>query len=301
MEVGAPYVAPGSPPIHPLRLVSPHVTPHRRRTKGSTPECDTTKFNPPPHWVEDATFKHADPNEKRYEAPAYDIMAGVMAGKFTTDQTKNTFITFNYDTLLEQGLHALNVSYTYEIQKAKLNKTATAEPSGSPNAVKVLKPHGSLNWRVGKGKGNDLRVFSDYRSMTGNKMPLLIPPTWRKSFDGPLADVWSAAVNALKTATNVVVIGFSIPPTDLHFRYLLAAGLRDNISARRVLFVNPDHDDSLRKRIDDLFRVQHRAKFYDLAKAGALEFLTSEAGLRMIGRPLNGPLRLSAPSGWAPA
>jgi hypothetical protein len=30
-----------------------------------------------------------------------------------------------------------------------------------------------------------------------------------------------------------------MPPTDLHFRYLLAAGIRENISLRQIIFVDP--------------------------------------------------------------
>jgi hypothetical protein len=51
-------------------------------------------------------------------------------------------------------------------------------------------------------------------------------------------DVWDAAIAALSTATRLVVIGFSMPPVDAHFKYLLAAGLQKNISLRQVLFVD---------------------------------------------------------------
>jgi len=37
-----------------------------------------------------------------------------------------------------------------------------------------------------------------------------------------------------------VIIGFSIPPTDIHFKYLLAAGLQENISLRKIYCVNTD-------------------------------------------------------------
>ena len=37
-----------------------------------------------------------------------------------------------------------------------------------------------------------------------------------------------------------MIIGFSIPPTDLHFKYLLAAGLQNNYSLREIVFVNPE-------------------------------------------------------------
>lgn len=72
-----------------------------------------------------------------------------------------------------------------------------------------------------------------------NLDPLLVPPTWRKDPAVQLSDAWDGAVSALRSATTVAIIGYSIPPTDQHFKYLLAAGLRDNISLRNVLFVNP--------------------------------------------------------------
>lgn len=48
------------------------------------------------------------------------------------------------------------------------------------------------------------------------------------------------------------MIGFSIPPTDTHFKYLLSAGLRDNISLRQVLFINPD--ETIRQSVNKIFR-----------------------------------------------
>jgi len=39
------------------------------------------------------------------------------------------------------------------------------------------------------------------------------------------------------------VLGFSMPPTDTHFRYLLTAGLQENISLRKFFFVNPGLDE----------------------------------------------------------
>jgi superfamily I DNA/RNA helicase len=35
-----------------------------------------------------------------------------------------------------------------------------------------------------------------------------------------------------------IIIGYSLPATDSHFKYLMSAGLRDNISFRKILFVN---------------------------------------------------------------
>lgn len=83
-------------------------------------------------------------------------------------------------------------------------------------------------------------IHQNYDALRQNNfIPLLAPPTWQKMLTGALSRVWNAAVGALSTATNVVILGYSVPATDQHFRYLLAAGLQDNISLRKVYFVNP--------------------------------------------------------------
>jgi hypothetical protein len=139
--------------------------------------------------------------------------------------------------------------------------------------LQVLKLHGSVNWvnfpeylssseekaRPALGQEEDWelepgplgpRVFGDYSELRNKGFsPLLLPPTWRKDLGTDqyarynFSSVWDGAVAALRTATNVIILGYSVPPTDLHFRYLLAAGLQDNISLRRILFVNPALED----------------------------------------------------------
>jgi hypothetical protein len=88
---------------------------------------------------------------------------------------------------------------------------------------------------------------------------LLVPPTWRKIFGAHLTDVWDGALAALKDATRIVILGFSMPTTDTHFKYLLASGLRENISLRHLLFVNPalsetEGDQLLRKNLFSILR-----------------------------------------------
>jgi hypothetical protein len=111
-----------------------------------------------------------------------------------------------------------------------------------------------------------LRVYGDYSALR-NDTPwaaslFLSPPTSQKRFGSYLSQVWDRAVEALQTATRIVILGYSIPETDQHFRYLLGAGLRDNISLRRVFFVNPaltedGPRDELERRLLRVFRREH--------------------------------------------
>ena len=125
-------------------------------------------------------------------------------------------------------------------------------------AVKVLKLHGSVNWATPKGKRTQVEVMQNYRAVVDSgRIPQIIPPTWKKDSRGVFDDIWHHSLSALSDATRVVIIGFSIPPTDLHFKYLLAAGLRENYSLREIVFVNPDPGLTLvKKRCEDLFANQ---------------------------------------------
>ncbi len=93
---------------------------------------------------------------------------------------------------------------------------------------------------------------------------IIVPPTWRKDFWGPLIDVWRKAIVALRTATRIVFLGFSFPDTDSHIKYLLAAGLQENISLQNIYCANPD---VLVKK--SFFRLLKR----DLERQNVAEFL----------------------------
>ena len=150
-------------------------------------------------------------------------------------RTDNTIITFNYDLVVERALRKLNVLYSYGWR----NKRAIyADDSVSPGGMPVLKLHGSVNWLAGAKQPTAYAEYEDVRKAGG--APLLVPPSWAKDFAGVLLDVWNEAVERLSTATRIVIIGFSMPSTDTHFKYLLSAGLRENVSLREILFITPD-------------------------------------------------------------
>lgn len=106
------------------------------------------------------------------------------------------------------------------------------------HALPIFKLHGSVNWA--RPPDGELNVYGSYSDVLATDQSVtLIPPTWRKAFQGPLSEVWDAAIRALSKATRIVIIGFSVPLTDIHFRYLLAAGLQENISLESISCFNP--------------------------------------------------------------
>lgn len=188
-----------------------------------------------------------------YKMGTYALYVANLLGmlKDGKPQGENTFITFNYDTVLEDALHDLRIPVTYGSSLG----TPLAKIKSALGSVPVFKLHGSVNWARTSDEGGPIKIFSDYAALAKEEfIPDLVPPTWKKIFENEIEDVWDEAISKLNTATRIIVIGFSLPPTDMHFKYLLAAGLHKNISLRNVLFVNPDEKNELKPRATQLLR-----------------------------------------------
>ena len=185
--------------------------------------------------------------------------------------------------------------------------------------ILVLKLHGSiLSWaqiveRLTSDRSDlppsfvkeldrKIAIFPSYERLREQAYtPILTPPTWQKTFSGYLSAVRDAVVAELRTATRIVIIGYSMPPTDQHFRFLLSAGLQDNISLRKVLFVNPALKDPayeklLKDRLFGLFRQElFDRRTIELVPKDTREFFSEPSGdsgqsyRQLINRPLNPP------------
>lgn len=181
----------------------------------------------------------------KYMVPLYDLYAGLLSGVpcGLHASMKNTVISFNYDTVLEDALWNWNLRSWYGFNSESVEYDDSCHFVSENEAdgdLSILKLHGSVNWSV-PSSGGKLQIYGGYEELlAAQRQVLLVPPTWRKTLSGPISEVWDAAVRALTNATRIVIIGFSIPPTDIHFKYLLAAGLQENISLRKTCCLNID-------------------------------------------------------------
>ncbi|MCX6641568.1 MAG: hypothetical protein NTW14_13970 [bacterium] len=75
----------------------------------------------------------------------------------------------------------------------------------------------------------------------GVKEPEIIPPTWNKgqNLNSPVK-VWKQAAKELSEAKEIIVIGYSLPESDLFFRYLFALGTDSTTRIERFIVCNPD-------------------------------------------------------------
>lgn len=175
-----------------------------------------------------------------YDALALDVLRCL-------DGERSTIITFNYDNLVEKSIQRLGGRFNYGL-KADHEFEDGVSYSDKGEGTAVLKLHGSVNWAYSGRSGRTFKVYKDYESVRSNgRVPHIVPPTWNKTIAERLAEVWFKAIEKMSTATQIVIIGFSIPATDLHFKYLLAAGMRSNFSLRKIIFVDPS--DGIRARV----------------------------------------------------
>lgn len=186
------------------------------------------------------------------------------------NQVQYSFITFNYDICLDYALQKGGLGFDYNLPEIQGTST-----------FPLLKLHGSINW--GRCSSCNLIVpyfahranfkpFPHYEKMIfdlGTKLhhakcpvddntldgpPILVPPTWDKvNHHQNISAVWAKASKCLEEANKIIIIGYSMPETDLFFRYLFALGTDSETHLKSVLVINPDTSESFKKRFWELF------------------------------------------------
>lgn len=188
----------------------------------------------------------------------------------------DTIVTFNYDVLLDFAI--------YFPDKELPNYCLQGE---NTHHYKLLKLHGSMNWathdRCPKNRKKEIQIVDptplakNYPSTAGpggfrmfthvlqktpcrfcdqEKVldPLFIPPTWTKDA-GKIRNVWKTAIDELRTTSQIVIIGYSLPPTDTFFQYILALGLFEKPQLNRIIVVDPavSKDPDFKRRYEKVF------------------------------------------------
>ena len=120
-------------------------------------------------------------------------------------------------------------------------------------APRLLELHGSINWssarqpRVKSGTVTSsgsprIRVVRNPRTAIDREdcYPVLAPPSWNKSsMNDVFSHLWCQAIECLRKAERVWIIGYSMPKSDPHFKYLLSAGLLGNHVLQKLTIVDP--------------------------------------------------------------
>ena len=201
----------------------------------------------------------------------------------------DSILTTNWDTLLEIQIRALGLGVSYFTPRV--------------GCKQLLKLHGSIDWwkidhefdALSKDDGLFCSVFRGHfryrlfsEASPGGKIlgvpkrvaalfnkaaPAIIAPTHLKEIlHSSLRRIWSVAGDVLHFAKQVLIIGYSLPPSDILVRLLLSNSLRyrlreDAHDPPQVTIVDPDPEGVVSERYHEVLgpRVRFiRERFLDV-------------------------------------
>lgn len=168
----------------------------------------------------------------------------------------DAIISFNYDCLADLALkHAAGNKwnakngYGFQIQDGCEHWHMHAG-RGRPydtGTIKLLKMHGSLNWNR-NGDNVVLRKLP-YDIGAARNEGEIIPPVWNKliSKDKVYKKIWKQARTCLRESRILIVIGYSVPETDLMSQALIRVETSEK-TKDCIVIVNPNQEDRLKFR-----------------------------------------------------
>jgi SIR2-like domain len=181
-------------------------------------------------------------------------------------------INFNYDALVDDSIRRLSAGiwradrgYGFRIGDGADYWSAPETPGPFPKeSLRLLKPHGSLHWEIVDATTKALRLRdAPYSGMTAKDN--IIPPTWDKTILGewPWKPTWEHASRALQQTRCLIVIGYSVPQTDLTSQALIRSSLSGG-DLRLLVVANPDP--RARTRVIELARgaIKRRTRILEL-------------------------------------
>lgn len=183
-----------------------------------------------------------------------------------------TIITFNYDLVLERALLQcliskqvnmrdpnrsathLRINYHYQHVPREMWQVDTCEYRGQGfqreagirtykissdssdvlHEIEILKLHGSVNF-----PRQPLAKDFSYNIAAPLDDPFILPPIFNKLSSESFAGMWQTALQRMNEAHNIVIVGYSLPQTDIYMQYFLRAGVGPNLNLNDVFIFNP--------------------------------------------------------------
>jgi len=177
-----------------------------------------------------------------------------------------TVITFNYDLVIEESLSKTalwNPRDGYGLKVSGISHEWTKrwyENSGGDSTTKskisLLKLHGSLGWV--QYANHQIRLKNRPYVVRKGIMDRIsiLPPGWNKPIDrNPYKGLWRQARLKLESCNSLLIIGYSLPDTDLLARALFSEVVRSRASRKKYLqnLFLIDISDQVKSRFATLF------------------------------------------------
>jgi hypothetical protein len=159
----------------------------------------------------------------------------------------DTLLTFNYDLVIEESFNDATIwtpngGYGENVEHGKTHdwcrrwyKDRNPAETNPVSKVALLKLHGSLNWtlygnRQVRIKPRPYVVKTKNKTLVYGKIAILAPG-WKKPIDkNPYKAFWREARLRLEQCNTLVIIGYSLPETDLLAKALFAEVIRTRVA-----------------------------------------------------------------------
>ena len=132
--------------------------------------------------------------------------------------------------------------------------------------IPYLKLHGSLNWCSRTIATQSEQVNMDLMPLDfptqAVQTPLILPPVFNKMNASNVNPVWMRGLEILRKAKHIIIVGYSLPKTDIYMQYFLksAVGPNNNLQWITVfdptLFRNDAANEEMRSRYQECFSQQ---------------------------------------------
>lgn len=198
-----------------------------------------------------------------------------------------SFVSANYDILIDNALidyerddYVLGETINYGIDFTNYEQGLWIKPK--PDAIQLLKIHGSLNWLY-CATCNDIKITpfekgvirlidSPHEAICKNckclMTPVVIPPTFYKNMSNIfVSTVWNRAETALRRADQIIFCGYSFPDADMHIKYLLKRAQINRMTGCRIRFTVINNHPN--KKPEQMREEEHR---YRRFLRGPIEF-----------------------------
>lgn len=223
-------------------------------------------------------------------------------GKYTRQLVKSlraqdSIITFNYDLLIDEAFFLNDPPYIEPLHYEKFSDKLLGRSLHEPKAKYpfkaekglYLKMHGSLNWFLCTNNlcpnsdkpwvatvTNQCLAMSQHGAdftcvcCNGLLTPYLVPPLLNKPIlrDKISRNIWSNALAILRSASKIVIIGYSFPATDFYSEWLFRTALKEPRDVK-VWVVNPLNDPHcnedrtvFQKRVANITAYRDVTKYY---------------------------------------
>ena len=224
---------------------------------------------------------------------------------FIKEHKNTSIITTNYDGCMDEALLK---------DKIPLKGTISGENEDNPNAVQLIKMHGSINWaycdscqdvqefdllelkKIYEKDKLSYPVIGICKKCGGLRRPLLVPPLSFKFLMFPnLIDIWNSARQSIDEADYLIIVGYSFSEADTYITKIISRSMSMKDSQKMIIVnTNPNLVPMLRERFSahiDGFNEKRILKACESSEKILPDILRSMLGQKDIKKEVEQPVK----------